>query len=660
MSDSDTESDNAMELSWAGEIELLENSGKDNPEDSDKNKSDKTGKQNPVHTENQNQAPKKVTLQESPKAKRARSEIRKNSRNNDISPRRVRSTSGIQETRSRSKQKYAHQKERVREKSNNGTRSYDNRRRYNSREGQSFRGKQSSSKSYKDQEKEKYLKFVDKKDNNELDLRSIRDDREDHIVVSDTDLNMNQNNILPILVHIMDTNSMQEIIFRINQCIQNAAVMKNTFITALIFQKFFPILGASKVIKIAEKITASILEQRAQLNLPPEKRNPAVKINHAIFQVHLTFGTIHYVPGWEHLWNDIKVANYRLKACNDRLRTNHFNTHIWLTKPAGGGRVQVRGSLYLEFSRKQGLGENLNDAGTKLLIKGLIRHHTYGANGDKSEARQEDTPIPLEVTSGYLMTEQNQENRWVDPHMATMAARLYEMRIQNQQQQEQVVIDANENVDDVFIPNSVEAETQTSPNDLEKEIQELKASIIQQNNAIRQKDVIIAGHEAEVERLTDANYAQARKLKDNQDEVCRKINKYEELAKAYQTKINKINKDDSKTEEKLSFYKAQYDRDQSKIKDLKISINKLKDDLQAEKDAKEEELKDLEEENQYLRSRLEEQKSKAAPKDTELKAQVDSLKHELACEKDVNESIQAQVDCLQKQVEALRRKNKET
>ena len=449
---------------------------------------------------------------------------------------------------------------------------------------------------------------------------------------------------------------MQEIVFRINQTIENAPIMKNTFITALIFQKFFPILGASRVIKIAEKLTDSILEKRAQKNLPPEERNPAFKLNHAIFQVHLTFGTIHYAPAWEHLWNDIKVANYRLKACNDRLRTNHFNTHVWLTKPAGGGRVQVRGSLYHQFSRKQGLGETLNDAGTKLVVKGLVRHHTYGANGDKTEAREEDAPIPLEITSGYLMTEQNQDNRWIDPFMATMAARLYELRIQNQQQHQEV----DENVDDVFIPNSMEVETQTSPNDLEKEIQELKKSIILQSKAIRQKDEMITAHEAEVDRLTDANYAQAKKLKNNQDEVCRKINKYEELAKAYQAKINKIDKEDVKTEEKLSFYKAQYDRDQSKIEDLKLSINKLKDDLQSEKEAKEDELKNLDEENKYLRSRLEEQKNKAAPRDTELKAQVDNLKHELACEKDVNDSLQIQVESLQKQVEALRRRNKET
>ena len=350
------------------------------------------------------------------------------------------------------------------------------------------------------------------------------------------------------------------------------------------------------------------------------------------------------------------MANYRLKACNDRLRTNHFNTHVWLTKPAGGGRVQVRGSLYHQFSRKQGLGETLNDAGTKLVVKGLVRHHTYGANGDKTEAREEDAPIPLEITSGYLMTEQNQDNRWIDPFMATMAARLYELRIQNQQQHQEV----DENVDDVFIPNSMEVETQTSPNDLEKEIQELKKSIILQSKAIRQKDEMITAHEAEVDRLTDANYAQAKKLKNNQDEVCRKINKYEELAKAYHAKINKIDKEDVKTEEKLSFYKAQYDRDQSKIKDLKLSINKLKDDLQSEKEAKEDELKNLDEENKYLRSRLEEQKNKAAPRDTELKAQVDNLKHELACEKDVNDSLQIQVESLQKQVEALRRRNKET
>ena len=655
MPDSDSDSDNVMELSWADELETLENSGKEHPE-SKKTNSDKSGKQNPDQTERQNSASKKVTLQESPKAKRARSEVRNKTSNHDISPRRVRSTSGIQETRSRSNQKYAHQKERKREKSNSGNKAYDNRRRYNSRDNQRHRGKQNSSRSHKDHEKEKCLEMIANANNIELDLRTIRDDREDHIVISDTDLNLNQNNILPIVVHIMSDNTMQEIVFRINQTIENAPIMKNTFITALIFQKFFPILGASRVIKIAEKLTDSILEKRAQKNLPPEERNPAFKLNHAIFQVHLTFGTIHYAPAWEHLWNDIKVANYRLKACNDRLRTNHFNTHVWLTKPAGGGRVQVRGSLYHQFSRKQGLGETLNDAGTKLVVKGLVRHHTYGANGDKTEAREEDAPIPLEITSGYLMTEQNQDNRWIDPFMATMAARLYELRIQNQQQHQEV----DENVDDVFIPNSMEVETQTSPNDLEKEIQELKKSIILQSKAIRQKDEMITAHEAEVDRLTDANYAQAKKLKNNQDEVCRKINKYEELAKAYQAKINKIDKEDVKTEEKLSFYKAQYDRDQSKIEDLKLSINKLKDDLQSEKEAKEDELKNLDEENKYLRSRLEEQKNKAAPRDTELKAQVDNLKHELACEKDVNDSLQIQVESLQKQVEALRRRNKET
>lgn len=643
-------SSSPMELSWAEQLEEqideLEKSGKQQP--------DYTGKENPVNETTQT---RKVSVQEPiPYRKRAKSEVRPKTSKNQHSPTRNRSTSDY-DRRSRNKSGDQKQRDRYREKSRGGNKAQDHgdRRRYSSRDANSIgkpKRRIQSAKSSRDTDQ----KQVSNANYNELDLNSIKNDLEDHIIISDMDLNLVENDMLPLLVHCKPNNSMQELVYCVNQAIDNSQPMKDTYITVMIFQRFFPILGCVRLIKIAEKLTNNILNQREQLLLPAEQRNPAIKLNRAIFKCHVTFATLTFTPNWEHLWEDIQLVNFKLKQCNDKLKSNHFNCHMWLTKPAGSGNVQVRGSNYEEFSRKQGLGENLNDAGIKLIVKGLIRHHTYGVTGNKSPAKSDPTPIPLETTSGYMMTERNQDNRWIDPFMAIMAARLYE---QSQQLNHVVVID--QEVDEVFAEinptNTIDAKTQTTTNDSELEIQNLRAKIISQENKIKNKDEELKLRAKEVDDLENKNYSLSRQIRNNQDVVCRKIEKHEELAKAYQAKISKVDKTQSKSEEKLSFYKDQYERDQSKISELKLSVNKLTEDLRQEKD---DEIERLEGEVKYLRMRLEEQKPQQQPDEIGLQRQIEDLQSELACEQEETESLQTQVISLQKQVETLRKKNKES
>ena len=666
MSDSES-STSPMEISWAEiiEEEEAENSGKKDPDNnsSGKQKPDNTssGKQNPDNTSSGKQNPVKETPQRKKSLeqhqvskRRTKSEVRPTSRDTNNSARRVRSTSGIQDRKPRSKYNSGDLKERnrTREKSRSGNkdREYDGKRKYSSLDSRDSsgknRGRNNSSTNSKDPEHQKYLDQLSNANNNELDLRSIKDYNEDHIVVTDMDLNGAANNILPIVVHQMSSNSMQEMVYRVNNIIANAAAMKDTYLTVMIFQRFFPVLGCQRVEKIAEKITNSILEQREQLLLPPEKRNPAIKINPNIFKCHVTFATITYTPSWEHLWDEIRETNYKLKLLNDRLESNHFNCHIWLTKPAGAGRVQVRGPCYTEFIRREGLGETLNETGINYILKGLIRHHAHGVAGNRSPARNEDKPVPLEATSGFMMTEQNQDNRWIDPFMAAMAARIYE-----QQQNQVVVID--QNVDEVFAHDLKDAETQTTADDTETVIQLLIAKNNAQEKMIKLKAEDVKVRDEDIKELEKQIYSFSKKLRNNQEEVCRKVEKHEELAKAYQARINKLDKEQSKTEEKLIFYKEQYDRDQSKIANLKNSVNKLTEELQQEKG-------NLEEEVKYLRLRLEEKNNKPQQEEIKLRRQVEDLKHELACEQEESESLQAQVLSLQKQVEALKKKNKES
>ena len=692
MSDKDESDTSVMEISWAGQLsdeEVAETnnsdetkkSGKSNPDNENKTgtshpvisppNENKTGKSHPVISTDEK---RKASENEEHLAKRARSELRRKS-DTSTSYRRGRSYS-TEKSKShephRSRASYPSKnrtsyppKNRAsyppKTKQTHPPRSQGrySRRDDNKNKTEKGRGKQHPS-PIKDIP-EKFLEQVPAEKLNEMDLNTIKTDDEDHYIIIDQAI-PDDCLVTPLVFYSFPASSMQEMVYYCKTTIEQAARMKKTYITISIFQRFMPTLGVRKICNIANTIADIVISLRNQLRLPEEERNPKMRVQQNIFNVHVAFSTLHFPPALEYMWPEIRTINYRLKQINDRLETNHINIHKWVTKPIRGGRIAVKGSLYTEFCNKENLGLNLNELGMKQVVKGFIRHHVYGVSGERAPAALERQPVPLEMTGGYLMNEKDSRNIWVDTHMAVMAAKIYQANQERQDNNPEAVIEEDMTFSEEEIippskPKYVNMQVQTENNDYEEEIKALKAKVIALKRDIENKEHDNSTLAANEEYLQQRYTTLVRQQKEGQDKVVRKLEKYESLCKEYQQKIKNVDKEVAKANEKVDFYKQQYDRDQDKIDTLSCSLRKITNELREEKDMKSEDVEKLEEEIKYLRIRVKEDKEQPNSEVKTLREKNEKLERELSVERELTDSLNLQIESLMKQTEALKKRH---
>ena len=360
MSDKDESDTSVMEISWAGQLsdeEVAETnnsdetkkSGKSNPDNENKTgtshpvisppNENKTGKSHPVISTDEK---RKASENEEHLAKRARSELRRKS-DTSTSYRRGRSYS-TEKSKShephRSRASYPSKNRTSYPPKNrasyppktkqNPPRSQGrySRRDDNKNKTEKGRGKQHPS-PIKDIP-EKFLEQVPAEKLNEMDLNTIKTDDEDHYIIIDQAI-PDDCLVTPLVFYSFPASSMQEMVYYCKTTIEQAARMKKTYITISIFQRFMPTLGVRKICNIANTIADIVISLRNQLRLPEEERNPKMRVQQNIFNVHVAFSTLHFPPALEYMWPEIRTINYRLKQINDRLETNHINIHKWVT-----------------------------------------------------------------------------------------------------------------------------------------------------------------------------------------------------------------------------------------------------------------------------------------------------------------------------------------
>lgn len=712
MSDKDESDSSVMEISWAGQLsdnegsetnnsDKTKESGKQKPDNENKagtshpatspTRENKTGKSHPViHPNNSDEKRKaKTSENEEHMAKRARSELRRKSDTSTSYDRETRgrstSTSYHKETRGRS---YSAEKSKSQEPrrsranypSKNKTYPPKNRTSYPPKPKSTQPSRNQGSYSKRDDTKGRYEKGREKQHPspnndipakfleqvpadklNEMDLNTIKTDDEDHYIIIDQDI-PDDCLVAPLVFYTFPTSSMREMVYYCKTTIEQAARMKQTYITISIFQRFMPTLGVRKICNIANTIADIVISLRHQLRLPEKERNPKMRVQQNIFNVHVAFATLHYPPALEYMWPEIRTINYRLKQINDRLETNHINIHKWVTKPVKGGRIAVKGNLYTEFCNKENLGLNLNESGMKQVVKGFIRHHVYGITGERAPASLERQPIALEITGGYLMNEKDTRNVWVDTHMAVMAAKNYQANQDRQANNPDAVIEEDMTYSEEEIippskPKYVNMQVQTENNDYEEEIKALKAKVIALKRDIENKEHENSTLTANEEYLQQRYTTLVRQQKESQDKVVRKLEKYESLCKEYQQKIKNVDKEVAKANEKVDFYKQQYDRDQDKIDTLSSSLRKVTNELREEKDMKSEDVEKLEEEIKYLRIRVKEDKEQPNSEAKTLREKNEKLERELSVERELTDGLNLQIESLVKQIEALKKRH---
>lgn len=256
---------------------------------------------------------------------------------------------------------------------------------------------------------------------------SIKEEEEQHFFIIDSDWDEFQRLHVTYKIKFicLPEASITEMADTVINIIKSANPEKRTYISASIFNREMVTVGEIAIKGIVNKIAAHIKAPKDNWEkkrfLPESGRMPTA------FKVHLTFPTILYYPNCEHIWPEIAAVNQFLKSETLALGAVPMNLHLWVTKDAKEDKrlLETRGCMFQEFVNKTGLGSTLSKQAQKRITIGILKHHAEGVHKPAHSAnKSEMPPIPLSKTSGYKMSQANNNNKFVHEHMGAMEAKI--------------------------------------------------------------------------------------------------------------------------------------------------------------------------------------------------------------------------------------------
>lgn len=451
MSSSDSEPEpNENNSSWAQQVSDASESGNKNPESN-------VGTKKPTTSEKKRKAPTRARSKSrrrhstrSPTQRRRHStqhESRHRRNSRDYSRRRNSRDYSHRRERSQSRKEY-HDKKGYYDTKPKGSTSKQNQTSSptNSNEKPSGKARKTTPAKPKDQSKFKMADYMDKIDNK----------LEKHIWVTDNKISEEmQATAYKLHIISMPTETMEEMTATVKDLIVNNDETRPTFITVSIFSRLYQELNTVGCENIANEIAHSA------------KTDGYMKRN-----IHITFATVDYKPGFQHLWDDIEETNHFFKQKSFSFNSLPFNLHRWVLRPAFNNRSEreVRGPLYEEYLNKQGLGLTLNDDGKQKVLEGLLRHHSSFTEPMGEINRVEAKPIPLDQTRGFKMDPPTEQNAWLTQPMGFMEG---QMILEQQQRANRLLLVAQNNAtinnEELAIVNNIDIQEQAVANpDLEE------------------------------------------------------------------------------------------------------------------------------------------------------------------------------------------------
>lgn len=220
--------------------------------------------------------------------------------------------------------------------------------------------------------------------------------------------------------------------------IENRNPDKRTYITASIFNNYVKVYKPEGIMKVVDKISAHIKDPRANWNnrLHASNEDPLP----SIFKVFLTYPTLPYKPSLEHIWPEMADLNQWLKNETLSLHATPFNFNKWISKQAKDNSKlrETRGTMYVEYNAKTGLGETLTYEAKENVTNHLVIHHITGVRNIRDiSINNEVPPVPLARTGGYQMIESNKNNAWIYRHMGAMDAKIQGYRTDKEEEEKQ-------------------------------------------------------------------------------------------------------------------------------------------------------------------------------------------------------------------------------
>ena len=220
--------------------------------------------------------------------------------------------------------------------------------------------------------------------------------------------------------------------------IENRNPNKRTYITASIFTNFVKVYKPEGIMKVVDRISAFIKDPRADWD--KQRHDPDKEYLPSIFKVFLTYPTLPYKPSLEHIWPELADLNQWLKSETLSLHATPFNFNKWISKQARDNNKlrEIRGTMYVEYNTKVGLGETLTYEAKESVTNHLIVHHITGVRYIVDiSINNEAPPVPLARTGGYQMVESNRNNAWIYKHMGAMDAKIQEYNLCTEQEEKQ-------------------------------------------------------------------------------------------------------------------------------------------------------------------------------------------------------------------------------